>query len=85
MKKEEIINEIDNRVGSSKTVDYRIWTIGITEDPDRRRGEHSNPKYWRSWRADTESIARIIEKHFLDRGMKGGGGGGQHPTYVYIF
>ena len=67
---------------------YRYWTIGITNDLDRRKGEHANTKnveYWRGWPADTENIARVVEKHFLDRGMKGGGGGGTSPNSVYIF
>ena len=64
---------------------YSIWTIGVTDDPVRRRDEHGNPGAWRYWDADTETVARNVEKHFLDRGMKGGGGGGGRADYVYIF
>jgi len=68
---------------------YRLWTIGITDDPKRRRPEHDargeDTKYWTDWKADTEAIARNVEKYFLDRGMKGSTGGGEHPTYVYVF
>jgi len=64
---------------------YSSWTIGITDDPDRRRTEHSNPKYWHQWRADTETIARNVEKYFTEKGMNGATGGGEHPNYVYIF
>jgi len=85
MKESEIIKAIENRVMSAKTKKYSLWTIGITNDPDRRRVEHGNPKYWMQWRADTEAIARNVEKYFLDKGMKGSGGGGENPHYVYIF
>lgn len=85
MNEDEIIQEIENKVNSTKTKDYTIWTIGITDDTERRRKEHDNPKYWQDWKADTEGIARNVEKHFLDKGMKGDTGGGDTPNYVYIF
>lgn len=85
MRETEIIQVIEKRVASSKTIDYKIWTIGITEDPERRKEEHGNPTYWMHWKADTETIARNIEAYFLKKDMKGGTGGGEHPTYVYIF
>ncbi len=85
MKKEEIIKEIENRVTSAKEKKYTIWTIGITDNLKRRKKEHDNPKHWKDWKADTEEIARNVEKHFLDKGMKGDTGGGDTPNYVYIF
>ena len=30
--------KIEAKVGT-----YSIWTIGVTDDPDRRRTEHGNP------------------------------------------
>jgi len=80
MKESEIKNAIEQIVST-----YSSWTIGITDDPDRRKVEHSNPTCWRQWIADTETIARNVEKHFLDKGMKGATGGGESPNYVYIF
>lgn len=85
MNKSKIIESIDGTVKRYKPVKYSVWTIGITDNPDRRKGEHGNPKDWKQWKADTEDIARAVEKHFLDKGMKGGGGGGESPNYVYIF
>jgi len=64
---------------------YSIWTIGVTDDPNRRKGEHGNPKYWHQWNADTEQAARNVESYFLAKGMKGGGGGAGRADYVYIF
>lgn len=73
--------------GSVKT--YSLWTIGITNDPERRKTEHRNEgkniQYWKDWKADTETIAQNVEKYFLDKGMKGGIGGGDDSTFVYIF
>ena len=85
MTKSGIIIAIDNKVNGTKSKEYSIWTIGITNDLDRRKGEHDNPKYWTGWKADSEIDARDIEKHFIDKGMKGDTGGGDIPTFVYIF
>jgi predicted GIY-YIG superfamily endonuclease len=72
-----------------KVITYSVWTIGITDDPERRKKEHENEgksvEYWSHWKADTEAIARAVEAYFIDKGMKGGTGGGEHPTYVYVF
>ncbi len=64
---------------------YSVWTIGVTDDPPRRKREHGNPTAWYQWDADTEQAARNVEKHFLDKGMKGSGGGLGRADYVYIF
>ena len=92
MRKESIIEEIRDRVVASRGSSgkqYSSWTIGITNDPQRRKREHASEgkkvKYWEDWEANSESDARYIEKYFLDRGMDGGSGGGENPTYVYIF
>ena len=64
---------------------YSNWTIGITDDPDRRRVEHGNPPTWRQWDADTEQEARNVEAHFIARGMKPGVSGPGRAGYVYVF
>lgn len=76
---------IDQRVRSAKTAKYSIWTIGVTDDPDRRKGEHGSPKHWMQWSADSETAARNVEAHFIAEGMEGGTGGGGKANYVYIF
>lgn len=63
---------------------YLVWTIGVTDDPVRRKIEHGNPNQWHQWDADTETAARNVEKYFLAMGMKGGGGGPGRANYVYI-
>jgi len=64
---------------------YDIWTIGKTDDASRSRMEHGNPVVWHCWHADSEMVARNIEKHFLDRGMTGAPGDGGHGDFAYIF
>ena len=61
------------------------WTIGVTDDPARRRTEHGNPSHWHQWDADTETAARNVERYFIAKGMKGAPGGGGRADYVYIF
>ena len=80
MNKLEIIEAIENFVSN-----YLACTIGITEDPKRGKSKHGNPMYWHEWKADSETIARNVEKHFLHKGMKNGGGLGDHPIFVYMF
>ena len=69
--------------------EYSVQTIGITADPDKRRQQHANNNKnvsnWKTWQADSEEIARAVEKHFLDHDMKGDTGGGNNPTHVYVF
>ena len=54
---------------------YPRWTIGVTDRPAERRFDHDNPTTWYRWRADTEKIARTVEKYFQNKGMKGRRGG----------
>ena len=75
--------EVESHVTS--TLPYSSWTIGVTDDPARRRREHSNPNVWHHWNADTDQIARNVEAHFVAKGMKGGSGGTGRADYVYIF
>ena len=86
MNEAQLKSAIERKRGSTS---YSIWTIGITNDPERRKNEHENEgrnvTHWSHWSADSESIARKVETHFLDKGMKGGGGGGENPRYVYVF
>ena len=80
MREDDIKNAIINLVYR-----YSDWTIGITDNPSRRKSEHRNPKDWYRWRANTENVARRIERYFLGKGMSGDTGGGINPNYVYIF
>jgi hypothetical protein len=68
---------------------YGAWTVGVTDDPARRkkelRTEGRDLALWQIREADSEESARRVEKHFLDRGCKQGLGDGENPTHVYIY
>jgi hypothetical protein len=88
MTKQTIINAIEKIISKS----YSSWTVGISNDPDRRKQEHINDgddvTYWREWLSDSLSDAQEIEKYFIDKGCKGGTGGNLSAyknTYVYIY
>jgi len=77
----EIIENIEQIV----TGDYTRWTIGLTEDPERRKEEHKNPAMWYQWQADSQLNAKYIEMYFQGKGMWGFPPDGDEPTYIYIF
>ena len=87
--KQEIIVEIDahiNNYGRS----YSDWYVGITEDAKRRVfDEHGvvkrkDPYIWRT--AVSSTAARDVEKHFLNLGCDGSGGGGDEDAdIVYAY
>ena len=80
--------DIEGKPDLKRSEKYGDWTIGITNDVMRRKGEHANTenvKRWKSWFANTEETARTVEDYFHDCGMKGGDGGGTNPIFVYIF
>jgi hypothetical protein len=79
MKSSEIVNQIENRVHH-----YPSWTVGITNDPERRRRD-LNRLVWYQWKTDSEEIAREVKKHFIDKGMDDDLDGSDSPNYVYVF
>jgi hypothetical protein len=87
MEKPQIISEIEKRVLRKKN-DYTLWTIGITDTPKSRKDQHidngKDVSEWADWSIHSESDAREIEEHFLDKGMRGDTEGGS-VKYVYIF
>ena len=81
MTEQEIKTEIERHINGR----YSVWTIGVTDAPDKRKREHGNPRWWHHWDASTEEVARRIESYFLEKGCKGAGGGRGKANYVYIF
>ena len=66
------------------------WYVGIATDAkDRLFKGHNVSKdqdQWAHSKADTEEIARSVEKHFLDAGCDGGPGGGDAGSkFVYVY
>ena len=85
----EVRSEIDNYIqkcGGS----YRDWYCGIASDPKKRLFvDHNVDKgngYWIHRDAGSENTARQIEQYFINKGCKGGGGGGDYSTrHVYAY
>ena len=68
---------------------YKAWTIGVTNNPHRRRNEHwaigRRVWWWHHWAADDEQIARAVERHFRQMGMKADLGAYGRAGYVYVY
>ena len=87
--KEIIKSAIQSKVGAN----YSAYRIGLTHDLAERKSywkntEKQNVDYWKDWQADSLSDAQDIESHFINKGMKGGTGGGlsaYKTVYVYVF
>ena len=87
--KKEIIEEIESHI-TDRGGGFRGWYVGIAAKPKERLFDgHSVDKEKDSWiyrTASSDSVARDIEKHFLDKGAKGGAGGGDEDSKsVYAY
>lgn len=89
MNKQNIINDIKKYINENVMCNYKKYYVGISNDPRRRLfNEHNvNEKgVWIICPADSDTVARDVEKYFLDLGMDGGpGGGDETATYVYCY
>ncbi len=63
---------------------YDVWYIGITSDINQRlfveHQVHENGDVWIYTPADSNEIARSVEKYFVDLGCDGGTGGGDNSS-----
>ena len=89
---ENIIRDFDEHISKSYRESYGEFYIGITSDIENRlfvQHRVDREKQWRIYSpADTEDIAREVERHYLDLGMQGGAGGGRgddSAIYVYCY
>ena len=87
--KKEIIKDIKGYM-AKRGGDIDDWYVGIAAKPrERLFDDHSVEEDGGAWihrRASSESVAREIEKHFLDKGAQGGtGGGDEDTTAVYAY
>ncbi len=84
--KQEIINDIT--IHFKDTV-YKDCYVGITSDVDSRLfGDHnvSRKNGWIYRYTSSDSVAREVEQHFLNKGMDGGSGGGDEDSiFVYAY
>jgi hypothetical protein len=73
----------------SSIVNINKYYIGITNDIERRLFEEHNVQRKGVWiyrQAVDIKHARVVEQHFLDKGMKGGTGGGDDDSvFVYCY
>ena len=81
--KQEIIDDIADYFRGKA---YGSCYVGITSDVDKRLfGDHKVSKDDGRWiyrTATSHGVARDVEKHFLDAGMDGGGGGGDVTSRI---
>lgn len=89
MTAQQIISEIANYMSKMGGI-YKDWYIGITSDGKQRlfndHGVNEGIDSWIFAPADTNDIARSIEKYFLDQGCDGGTGGGDYTSKtVYAY
>lgn len=85
MDSQSIISEIEWRVGDGP---HGEWTMGVTDDPDRRKKDRKKGKgvhRRREWDADSKEEALSAERHFIGKGMRGGAGGREEADCVCIF
>mgnify|MGYP001573675134 CR=1 FL=1 len=69
---------------------YNDWYVGITSDINQRlftdHDVRENGDAWIHAPADTNNVARSVEKYFLDLGCDGGTGGGDYTSKtVYTY
>ncbi|MEJ0071347.1 MAG: hypothetical protein WDO24_24315 [Pseudomonadota bacterium] len=83
-----IAQAIENKRGTSA---YSVWRIGITDNWSKRKQEWSDQgedvSHFSAWEADSSSVSKTVEAHFINKGMKGGTGGTitAATKYVYVF
>lgn len=85
-----IIADIDAHLKKSAAKYFSDFYVGITGDIEERlHGFHNVPKenHWFIYRnAISDDEARTVEKFYLEKGMKGGtGGGDSSTTIVYCY
>ena len=86
MTKDAIINDIEKHLSDSVKQYYRDFYVGITNDVNRRLfTDHNVDKdndWWIYCKADSEEIARDVEKYYLELGMKGDTGCGSPKNLI---
>ncbi|WP_069130042.1 hypothetical protein [Rhodohalobacter halophilus] len=88
--KQDIVNAIETYIQKCSGNYYREYYVGISEDARNRLfNDHKVDEDAGCWIYDTANshmAARDVEKHFIAKGMKGGGGGGSEKSdMVYVY
>ena len=61
------------------------WYVGLTDDPERRRGEHGNPPDWKQTTFNSEVEARTSERGYTSKPGYQGAAGGSGWRYGYWY
>lgn len=85
----QIAQEIDDHIRNGGG-EYPSWYVGIASDPHARLfNDHNvdeNTGYWIYHDCGSDNSARKVEEYFINKGCKGGAGGGDNTTrYVYAY
>lgn len=86
--KDQIISDFEEHISKSGARYYSEWYVGIAADAKSRLFDDHNVSeknhWWIHRKATSSSIARAVEKYFLDKGADGGpGGGSDNSVHVY--
>lgn len=86
----QIVSDIENYASTKCSgKNYSDYYVGITNDPEKRLFTDHNVLRDACWiyiDAESNDIARSAEKTLLDKGMKGGEGGGDESSlFVYCY
>lgn len=91
MSYDEIIKKFDDHMGKSGKRFYSEFYIGISKNAPKRLFEEHHVDMDSSWwiylTAESSDVAREVEKHYLNLGMRGGDGGGDDSSdmvYCYV-
>ena len=86
---DQIAQEIDDHIRKGG-YGYSSWYVGIASDPCARLfNDHNvdeNNGYWIYNDCGSDTSARKVEEYFINKGCKGGTGGGDNTTrFVYAY
>lgn len=88
---DEIVKRIDEHLQKSGRRHYSEFYIGTSNNARKRLFEQHHVDIDDSWwiydTAENSEIARNVEQHYLDLGMRGGSGGGtgnSNMVYCYV-
>ncbi len=59
--------------------------VGLTNNPERRKAEHGDPRDWRQKQFEKEEEARAWEADMLEHPGYQGGPGGKGWRYGYVY
>lgn len=65
--------------------DYRLWTIGQTDDLIARRNEIGTPDFWQAWPVESAEVADKVCRFFGAKRMHRDRRDPGQATYVYVY